>query len=62
MQWFQDLVGGFAILFLVGSIVAAGGVLIFSTLAVFFMKNPTPTPPRTSRGDSESDDFDHPGE
>jgi hypothetical protein len=40
MQWFQDLVAGAALLFLAGSIVAAAAVLIFSTIAGFFMKNP----------------------
>jgi hypothetical protein len=40
MQWFQDLLGWFAILFLAGSILAAAAVLIFSTLAALFMKNP----------------------
>ncbi len=62
MQWFQNLVGGFAILFLVGSIVAAGGVLIFSTLAALFMKNPKPTHQSASRRDINSDDFEHPFE
>jgi hypothetical protein len=40
MQWLQDLLAGFAILFLVGSIVAAAAVLIYSTIAGFFMNNP----------------------
>jgi uncharacterized membrane protein YdjX (TVP38/TMEM64 family) len=39
MQWFQDLVAGAALLFLAGSIVAAAAVLIFSTIAGFFMNH-----------------------
>jgi hypothetical protein len=49
MQWFQDLVGGFAILFLAGSILASAAALIFSTLAVFFIKNPNSTPQAPGR-------------
>jgi hypothetical protein len=64
MQWFQDLLAWFAILFLVGSIVAAAAVLIFSTLAGFFMKNPNLPPPRPfqTTPSISNGDQDHPEE